>query len=342
MRAGIVGCGVVSTQHLRHLCRMKGIEVVGVCDIDEVQARRVAAQYGISSVYTDLSRMIDERRAESIHVLTPPQTHRDLSIQAMAGGCHVLVEKPMAVNAAEAQEMIAASHAYGVSLGVCHNLRFQPVVLKAKEWVDQERIGKLVSVGVDYTHDVGSFIATRWKRWLCDLPGLVFHELSPHVVYLLLEFFPALEVVSAVTKSRDDHGEAPSGELRVFFDGGNGLASMCLSMGARPSRCSMLIHGTEMTLQLDLGANTMICTRTEVTSRISKVWSNLDYTRQLLSQTVTSIVQSVQGTIVPTHRTLISGFYESIRTRTEPPVTGDDGKRVVAILDQIWKRREQL
>ncbi len=133
MRVGVIGCGYVSGSHIPPILRQTGVEIVGVADTDEERAREIAHRFGIRYVFRDAAAMLRERRPDVVHVLTPPRSHKELSIQAMEAGCHVLVEKPMAVCVSEADEMIAASRRHGVTLGVCHNLLFIPAVMEAQE-----------------------------------------------------------------------------------------------------------------------------------------------------------------------------------------------------------------
>lgn len=92
LRVGIVGCGHVSLKHIRALRRIRGAKIVGTCDTDPVRGGAAAVKASTGRVYSDLDRMLSEASLDVVHVVTPPPTHRELSIQAMKAGCHVLVE----------------------------------------------------------------------------------------------------------------------------------------------------------------------------------------------------------------------------------------------------------
>jgi predicted dehydrogenase len=337
MRVGIIGCGHMSNAHIPEVRRLTGIEIIGVCDSDEGKAREIAHRFAIRHVYRDTSTLLEEMRPEVVHILTPPQTHKELAIRAMEAGCHVLVEKPMALNLKEADEMIAASKRSGVTLGVCHNRLFDPAVMEAKELVARGAVGRVIFVQMFLrTFRDGQRDRYQASPWLHDLRGGLFHEVAPHLVYLQREFLKTLRVVSAIAKKTESNLPTPFDELHVLFEGESGLGSLIISVSVNPYLYFLNIYGTEMTIHVDLTSNTLVKFRRSGVGKISKVLVNIDHSLQLLSKTVGNTVQILSGRRKLGHGQLIEKFYESLRKRTEPPVTGKDGQAVVGVLDQIW------
>src|SRR5437870_1310748 len=122
-RVGVAGAGYVAAHHLRALRDLPFVETVAITDLDQDRARELAGKFGVKGVYRNLSEMA-EARPDVIHVLTPPASHRALALEALAMGCHVLVEKPMAESAEECDEMIARAAEAGRVLSVNHSARF--------------------------------------------------------------------------------------------------------------------------------------------------------------------------------------------------------------------------
>src|SRR5690349_13933191 len=116
MRVAIVGCGQFSRMHVCAVQEVKGLEIVAVCDQDQWRAKEVAGLTRGAQAYGDLTALLQQEHPDVVHVLTPPRTHASLAIQAMQAGCHVLVEKPMALSTGEADGMIAAARENGVKL----------------------------------------------------------------------------------------------------------------------------------------------------------------------------------------------------------------------------------
>jgi predicted dehydrogenase len=289
--------------------------------------------------------MLREGRPDVVHILTPPQSHKELSIQAMEAGCHVLVEKPMAASVSEADEMIAASRRHGVTLGVCHNFLFNPAVMEAQELAATGVLGTIIGTEVFWkVYRYGDPDRYRTTQWLYELPGGICHEAAPHPVYLQMEFLKTLQVVSVLSKKTGGDLPTPSDELRVLFNGESGLGSLSISSSAEPYLVYLNIFGSVMSLQVNLVNNTLIKFRRDGLGRVSKALVNIDHSLQLLSKTVIKTVQTLLGRLKlggVGHGVLIEKFYESIRRGTDPPVTGEDGRAVVAVLDQIWAKLDK-
>ena len=137
LRVGVVGCGAAAFWHMASMRKIDDVRVVAICDKNEALARRVAKNLRIKGFYADLSEMLEKETLEVVDICAPPQTHLPLATRAMAAGCHVLTEKPMALTLEEADEMIEVARANQVQLGVVHNELFMPVVMKARTMVSE-------------------------------------------------------------------------------------------------------------------------------------------------------------------------------------------------------------
>src|SRR4051794_39137307 len=112
LRVGLVGCGQIGVHgHLPAFAaaaRAGLCILAGVCDVDAERAETAARPYGLPA-FTSLAALLERARPDVVSIATLPSSHRDLTLQALDAGCHVLREKPVAINAAEAQEMVAAA-----------------------------------------------------------------------------------------------------------------------------------------------------------------------------------------------------------------------------------------
>jgi len=157
MRIGIVGFGFMGRMHYRIWKSIKDAQVVAVCDanpnIKEDTKRAVGNIQGADSdidfkkieVYHDLDQMLDKVKLDAISLTLPTYLHADCSEKALSRGVNVLCEKPMALNAADCDRMIAAAQRSGKTLQIGHCVRFWPEYAKAKEIVDSGEYGKVVA-----------------------------------------------------------------------------------------------------------------------------------------------------------------------------------------------------
>lgn len=338
MKVAIIGCGLVSEKHIPFLLKMKGIDIVGLCDLDEVKANKCATRFGIRKVFNDVSKMLTDANPEAVHVLTPPHTHKFLAIQSMQAGAHVLVEKPMAMNLEETEEMICAARQHRVFLSVCHNFLFEPTVLIAKKLFESGKLGSILSIETYWRiFREGPVDRYQTSDWLHRLPGGIFHEVAAHPVYLQMAFLKDLRVVSAVGKNYDNSLPGKFDELQVLCDSPIAATTLNISANARPRQVFMRIYGSRMTLHLDLTTNSLLKIRKLGSRKTSTALVNLDQSIQLLLKTINSSFQYMCGRFFLGHEKLIENFYKNIKKGSTPYVTDEDGKSVVAILDQIWQ-----
>jgi len=113
LRWAFVGCGGISTTHLKAIAKIPEIEVVAGCDIKPERLKLMQDEYGIKAVYEKWDDMLAEIKPDVVDVCTPNGVHMPASVAASEAGCHVIVEKPMAMNPAECQQMIDAAKKAG-------------------------------------------------------------------------------------------------------------------------------------------------------------------------------------------------------------------------------------
>src|SRR5262252_7498782 len=138
LRVGVVGVGVMGSNHARVFVGLPGTELVGVADPDRKQAEFVARALGCSAV-ADVDELL-ARNVDAITIAAPTHLHRSIALAAVARGVHVLVEKPIASSVEEGREIIAAARRAGVTLMVGHVERFNPAVQAIKDAIAGEDI----------------------------------------------------------------------------------------------------------------------------------------------------------------------------------------------------------
>jgi predicted dehydrogenase len=138
VRVGVVGVGVMGSNHARVLAEMPGVKLVGVADPDPKQASFVENILGCPAV-TDTDALI-ALGADAVTIAAPTHMHHEIALKCIARGLHVMVEKPIASSVAEGRDIIAAARRAGVTLMVGHVERFNPAVQAIKEAIRGEDI----------------------------------------------------------------------------------------------------------------------------------------------------------------------------------------------------------
>jgi predicted dehydrogenase len=138
LRVGVVGVGVMGSNHARVFAGLPGTELVGVADPDRKQADYVARTLGCVAV-SDVNELL-ERDVDAITIAAPTHLHRDIALACIARSVHVMVEKPIASSVEEGREIINVARRAGVTLMVGHVERFNPAVEAIKEAIRGEDI----------------------------------------------------------------------------------------------------------------------------------------------------------------------------------------------------------
>lgn len=135
-RIGIIGCGgIANGKHMPALKKQPNAEMVAFCDIIEERAVKAKADYGTpdAKVYTDYKKLLEDKTIDIVHVLTPNRMHSTITCDALEAGKHVMCEKPMAINSAEALKMVEAAKRTGKKLTIGYQNRQRPDSLYLKK-----------------------------------------------------------------------------------------------------------------------------------------------------------------------------------------------------------------
>jgi len=126
LRVAIIGCGGISEVHIKALQEMPDVELVAGVDIKPERLTLMEEKYGFKNLYADWKKMLKEIKPDAVSVCTPNGLHAAPAIDAANAGCHVIVEKPMAMNPAECQKMIDAAKKNKKKLSVGFQYRYHP------------------------------------------------------------------------------------------------------------------------------------------------------------------------------------------------------------------------
>ena len=157
-RVGIIGCGGISHFHMNGYKALEAegrVEIVACCDIDEKKLDKYAAQYNIPHKYTDAAEMMKNEQLDCVSVCVWNSAHKDCTITALRGGANVLCEKPMALNAQEAQEMYDEAKKAGKLLQLGFVRRFGEDADTVKRLVDNGTFGDIYYAKATYLRQNG-------------------------------------------------------------------------------------------------------------------------------------------------------------------------------------------
>jgi predicted dehydrogenase len=150
LRWGILAPGGIANKFADAVSRFTAGRVVAVASRDEGRARAFAQAHGIPRAYAGYGHLLEDPDVDAVYVASPHSAHRDLAVAAARAGKHVLVEKALARNVTEVDEIFAAAHTAGVFAMEAMWTRHLPHIGVAREWIAQGRIGQIVTVVADH------------------------------------------------------------------------------------------------------------------------------------------------------------------------------------------------
>jgi predicted dehydrogenase len=341
---GIVGCGLISEAHIKAWKKTPGFAVRGVIDTNTEQARKRAGEYQIETVYDRLDQLIAE--CDVVDVCTPPQSHAAIALQAVAGGRHLVMEKPVVTDVADWEKLAASVKDAGTKLAVIHNAKFLRSIQMAKQWVREGRIGDVIRVHREFlTHASVDRMLVGEGHWSHKLPGGRWFETLPHELYLTHWFAGPLELASVVALHTPAAPPgAPADEVVIVLRGERCIATFQFSANCRQNWRMVTIQGTTGRIVVDLLSDFAdLSSRTD--SKLKRAMGSpiLDAGRTLLRAAPDRGeygLQRLQGRQSP-HLRIIQALGRSLLGQGEEPTPFAEVDYVIRLGDQIAREIER-
>ena len=326
-RIAVVGCGNMGNQHVAYLTAMAGAELAAVCDVVESRAQ-AAAERGSCRWYTDTRRMYDDAEPDAVLIATPHYDHVPLAVEAMQRGIHVLVEKPLAVEAAAAREAIAAyekakrSHP-DLVFAAMFNQRTYGYWLKIKDLIDSGDLGRRVRatwIITDWFRTQHYFSTGSWRATWAGEGGGVLMNQCPHNLDLYQWFFGMPKSVRAFASLGKYHDIEVEDEVTAYLEHENGMVGHFItSTGESPGTNRLEIVGEHGKLVFENGRLDLMRNRISMLDLIRD--SKKSFTHVESWPTEVPFTHHGEGG----HRIVTERFLAAVRGEAEVVAGGVDG-----------------
>lgn len=258
IRFGLIGCGkIVQVSHVPSLNELGSkAEISALFDINPAAAGKIQTDYAPDAkICTSIPALL-KTEIDAVIISTPNSTHYRLCRQALNAGKHVLIEKPMAVNLRQADEMIALAEKKHLVLQVNQSLRFSPEYVKIKKLIDSGRIGKPLHIrclrASTTTPDKGWSPGASWFTCKKSAGGLVM-DIAVHMADFLGWCFGGTEKLFAVNRIETAGNDVPD-NVSVLFDFVNGATGVLELSWTFPAAAGMLeIYGSKGVIRMESG-----------------------------------------------------------------------------------------
>lgn len=266
VRVGVIGTGFGTAVQIPGFQYVPETEVIAVCSARRERAEAAAQRFHIPHAFTDYREMLHLPDLDLVSIVTPPVLHHEMTLAALEAGKHVLCEKPLAMNVAQAQEMYDRAQTAGVVHMVTHEFRYSPTRAYTKELIDSGYLGALRQVQITLFIGPPSAQPRPWN-WLADAAqgGGILGGLGSHYIDALRHWFGEITAVSGRMRVLEPERIDPeTGAVRHadaddtfsfmarFANGGE--AVMTASTAVRVGYGARIeIYGSEGTIVLDQG-----------------------------------------------------------------------------------------
>lgn len=353
LKVAIVGCGKIADAHASAIQRIKGSEIVGVCDRERLMARQLFERFPIKRHGDDLGELLREAQPDIVHITTPPESHFDIARFCLDRGCHVYVEKPFTLREDEARRLVALANAQGLKLTAGHDLQFSHAARRMRALVQSGYLGGApVHMESSYCYNLGDAAYARAllgdkQHWIRRLPGRLLHNIISHGIASIAEFLtgdsPEVLADGFVSPLLTKMGESDIvDELRVIIrDAERTTAYFTFSSQMRPAIHGFRVYGPKNGLVLDHDQDTVIKLRGErFKSYGEKIIPSMIFAGQHLGNVARNARAFLANDFHPTSgmKHLIESFYRSIVDGTPVPIPYREILLTAKIMDTIFRQ----
>lgn len=224
IKLGIIGAGAITqVAHLPVLRKLKGVEVVAICDPDQPKVKALADRFQIRDTFEDIEELLEYEQLDAVAICTPNHLHEPHVMAALAAGAHVLVERPLALTAKGAERLVKEAAKRNRQLMVGMNHRYRSDVQLVRSFLQSKELGQLESIRGSWHVFRPGRAQQGWRQRRAEAGGGAMLDLGHAIIDLgmWLADFPVPERVSATLHGAEGaRGVEQSGSALIHCEGG--------------------------------------------------------------------------------------------------------------------------
>src|SRR5688500_8955794 len=194
LNVAIIGCGKIADAHATQIRRIDGCAIGAACDREPLLAEECCVWFEVGHRVTEVTDVLRTVRPDVVHVTTPPGSHFDIARVCLEHGCHVYVEKPFTLYAAEAEELVAIATRKGVRITAGHDDQFGHAARRMRAFVRSGYLGgRPVHMESYYCYDLtepgyAKALLGDQRHWVRSLPGGLIQNVISHGIARIAEY----------------------------------------------------------------------------------------------------------------------------------------------------------
>jgi len=324
VKVGIIGTGI-GRLHASAYTKCADAEIKAICDIDEPRGRRAVEEYGVKDFYTDYREMIADDEIDAIDVCTPNYLHAPMVIAALEAGKHVICEKPISTNAADARKMVEASKKSGKIFMMGFNNRFRGDTQLLKKCIEKGDLGEIYYAKTGWLRRKGIPGIGGWFTTKEQSGGGPLIDLGVHVLDLTLWLMGNPKPVYVMGSSYAKFGPDMARQQGGTYD----VEDLATGMVKLENGGTVFVEASwHSHVEREVTYSQLVGT---------KGGAELDPLRIYADVNGNDADMRIQHPNVSGHEMEIFHFVECIREGKTPIATGEHGLHIQLILDAIYE-----
>ena len=353
LKVGIVGCGKIADAHASQIQRIKGCEIVAVCDREPLMAQQLYERFPVRRYFADLDAFLDEARPDAVHITTPPAGHFEVAKKCIEKGCSVFIEKPVTLYAEETRILLDLANEKGVKVTAGHDDQYSHVARRMRALIRDGYLGGTpVHMESSFCYDLSdpeyarAFLSDR-THWVRRLPGKLLQNIISHGIARIAEFLstdsPRVTAQAFCSPLLRQLGEAEIfDELRVLInEDDRTTAYFTFSSHMRPNLHEFRIYGPKNGLIVNQDQEMLLKLRGQnFKSYGEKFVPSLNFAAQHLGNFATNFKSFLKADfhMKTGLKYLIEAFYRSIEQDTPVPIPYREILLTARIMDAIFEQ----
>ena len=331
MKFGILGCGNISDVHVKAISEIEGAELYAVCDVNETRVNEYAKKHNVLA-FTDYEKMLADENIDAVAICTPSGMHKNQALLALKNKKHVLVEKPMALTAADCRELCDAAKESEKLITVIFQLRYSDDLKRAKEIIKDETLGKLAfcDLYMKYWRDESYFLESAWRgTFEMDGGGALMNQ-GIHGIDLIHYLFGVPKLISARVKTIAHNIETEDTAVAIVEYPSGALGVIEGSTSSNP--------GFHRRIEINGSRGYM----TIVDQTIEKLFVDGEFLINKELETSGGSASDAKATSHTGHVKHYTNFIRATEGLEELISSPEDGYKSVALIEQIYKKSKEI
>ena len=336
MKYALIGCGRVSTNHIKAAVK-NNLEIVAVCDIVPEHMEQVLAKHELENDpaikrYTKYEEMISENDLDIISIATESGLHGEIACYCIEHGVNVIIEKPMAMSLEEADKIIKLSGEKKVKVAACHQNRFNIAVQELRKALEAGRLGKLShgAVHVRWNRGKDYYTQAPWRGTWAQDGGALMNQCIHGIDLLRWMMGDEVESVYGVTKQQfHDYLEAEDLGMAVVKFKNGAVATIEGTTNVYPQNLEETLYLFGETGTVKLGGKS---------TNTIEVWNFMD--ESVEDEENKGLEEATINVYGNGHTSLFADMMMAIKEDREPYVDAYAGRRAVEIILAIYKSQK--